>query len=451
MNIFKRVFGRKSPKLFFLGLDGTPHTLLQKLAREGVMESYARILEQGGSRQMETTIPDISSVAWSTWMTGTNPAKHQIFGFTDLKPASYKTYFPNFQHLKGSPIWAVLGAKGKRSVILNIPGSYPARPMSGALISGFVAVDLAKATYPAAHLPFLKEIGYKTDVDARKAAEGWDIFFEELHDVLRARREAIFHLLEKENWDLFVAAITGTDRLQHFLWTAYSNPDHAHHQDFLDYYRAVDRLIGDIDRAIGEDHPLMVMSDHGFTDLRHEVYLNCWLEQEGYLQWKVAAAERTDMQAMAPESRAFCLDPGRIYLHVKGRHPAGCIAPEDYRALRDEIETKLATLTDPGKSGAPVIKSVRRKEDLYEGPYLQQSPDLVCVPHDGYDMKGATRETRLFGNKQFTGMHTQHGAHIFVRGHQIEKATPHICDVMPTMLRLLDVEIPANVDGVSLV
>ncbi len=451
MSFLKRVFARNTPKLFFLGLDGTPHTLLEKLAAEGVMPHYARILGQGAAAPMETTIPDISSVAWSTWMTGTNPAKHQIFGFTDLQPRSYKTYFPNFQHLKGAPIWSVLGAQGKRSVILNVPGSYPARPMNGALVSGFVAIDLAKATYPAAHVAKLKQIGYQTDVDARKAAEGWDIFFEELHDVLRARREALFYLIDAEKWDLFVAAITGTDRLQHFLWTAFSHADHPHHQDFLDYYHAVDELIGAIDRKIGAEHPLVVMSDHGFTDIVHEVYLNHWLEEQGYLKWSVEPAERADMQVMAPESRAFCLDPGRIYLHVKGRYPVGSVAPEDYRALRDEIEAALAGLADPGHGGAAVIKTIHRKEEIYQGPYLQQAPDLVCVPHDGYDMKGATRETALFGNKQFTGMHTQYGAHVFVRGHRITKANPQIADVMPTMLRLLGVDVPAHVDGESLI
>lgn len=451
MSLLRRILGRKSPKLFFLGLDGTPHSLLTQLCATGVMPHYARILGQGSAEQMETSIPDISSVAWSSWMTGMNPAKHRIFGFTDLQPRTYKTYFPNFQHLKGTPLWNVLGAQKKRSVILNIPGTYPAKPMNGVLVSGFVAIDLAKATYPPSHLAKLKEIGYQTDVDARKAAEGWDIFFEELHDVLRARSEAIFHFLKNENWDLFVATVTGTDRLQHFLWNAFSQPDHPHHQDFLDYYSRVDELIGAIDREIGEDHPLMVMSDHGFTDIVHEVYLNCWLEQEGFLQWKVPAAERMDLQAMAPESRAFCLDPGRIYLHIKGRHPAGSVAPEEAPALRDEIETKLLELTDPGHDNARIIRTVRRKEDTYTGPYLAQAPDLVCLPNDGYDMKGATRETQLFGNKQFTGMHTQYGAHVFVRGHKIIKTTPNIVDVLPTMLRLLDVGIPPPVDGEVLI
>ncbi len=451
MGLFGRFFGRKSPKLVFLGLDGTPHALLTQLAADGVMPNYARILSQGSASAMESTIPDISCVAWSSWMTGTNPAKHQVFGFTDLKPNSYKLYFPNFQHLKGAPIWTVLGAAGKRCVILNIPGSYPAKPMNGTLISGFVAIDLAKATYPPAHLPFLRKTGYKTDVDARKALEGWDIFFEELHDVLRARREALFYLLKNEDWDLFAAAVTGTDRLQHFLWCAFAHADHPHHQDFLDYYHKVDELIGDLDQAIGAEHPLVVMSDHGFAEIRHEVYLNHWLEQEGYLQWKVPPAERADIQAMDPQSRAFCLDPGRIYIHVKGRHPQGTVAPEDYRALRDEIETKLQDLVDPDHDNAPIIRRIHRKEETYSGPYLQQAPDLVCISHEGYDLKGATRETALFGNKQFTGMHSQRGAHIYVRGREIVKTNPNIIDVMPTLLRLLEVDIPAHVDGQSLI
>lgn len=451
MRFLKRFLGKKTPRLFFLGLDGTPHHLLEKLTADGVMPNYARILSQGTSRQMSTTLPDVSSVAWSTWMTGTNPAKHQVFGFTDHQPRSYKMYFPNHQHLKGAPIWDVVGSQNRRSVILNIPGSYPAKPMNGVLVAGFVAIDLAKATYPPAHVAKLREFGYKADVDARKAAEGWDLFFEELHDVLRARREAIFHFLKTEEWDLFVAAVTGTDRLQHFLWEAFSNPGHEHHGDFLDYYRKVDALIGEIDAHLGPDFPLMVMSDHGFTDLVHEVYLNHWLVEEGYLSWEAPAAERSDVSTISGESRAFCLDPGRIYIHSRDRHPKGPVNTAEYRAIRDEIQARLLGLTDPGHGDAKVIAQVHRKEDIYTGAYLSQAPDLVCVPHDGYDLKGSVKDERLFGNKQFTGMHTQYGGHVYVRGHQIHTATPNIVDVMPTLLHLLGLELPSNLDGKPLV
>ena len=445
--------GPSHPRLFFLGLDGTPHTLLESLAADGVMPNYARILAQGSSAPMTSTLPDISSVAWSTWMTGTNPGQHGVYGFTDLKPSTYKMYFPNFQHLAGDTTWDILGKAGRRSIILNVPGTYPAKPLNGMLVSGFVAIDLAKATYPSAHVEKLRSIGYKTDVDARKAADGWDLFFEELHDVLRGRRDAILHFLKTEEWEFFTAAITGTDRLQHFLWQAYSRPDHPHHGDFLDYYRAVDAVIGEIDAHLGPDFPLVVMSDHGFTDLTHEVYLNVWLEEAGFLQWEKPAGERemTDLSAIASTSRAFCMDPGRVYIHRRGRYPKGSVAPEDVDSIAEEIAKGLQGIVDSGHGGAPVIREIHRKDETYSGAHFAQAPDLVCMPHDGYDLKGSIRETSLFGNKLFTGMHQRNGAHVYVRGHEIQKSDPNIVDVLPTILHLLEIDAPANLDGSSLV
>jgi predicted AlkP superfamily phosphohydrolase/phosphomutase len=79
-------------------------------------------------------------------MTGTNPGKHGVYGFLDLKPSSYKVYFPNATHVKGETLWDVLGRKGKRSVVLNVPSTYPAREINGVLVSGFVAIQLERAT-----------------------------------------------------------------------------------------------------------------------------------------------------------------------------------------------------------------------------------------------------------------------------------------------------------------
>ena len=117
--------GRK--RAIMIGLDGTPCSLVRRFAEDGTMPNLAKLLPKGTLLEMTTTIPEISSVAWSSFMTGTNPAKHGVYGFLDLKPQSYKVYFPNATHVKGETLWDILGRKGKRSVVLNVPSTYPAR------------------------------------------------------------------------------------------------------------------------------------------------------------------------------------------------------------------------------------------------------------------------------------------------------------------------------------
>jgi len=87
---------------------------------------------------------------------------------------------------------------------------------------------------------------------------------------------------------------------------------------------------------------LYLLSDHGFTGIKQEVYLNVWLEKEGYLSFQTPSPE--SLTDMSPSSRAFAMDPSRIYLHDKDKFPHGCIKPEEKNSLKTKIAAKLENL-----------------------------------------------------------------------------------------------------------
>ena len=248
-----------------IGLDGTPCSLLRRLAGDGTMPNVRDLLGSGSLRTMTTTIPEISSVAWSSFMTGTNPGKHGVYGFLDLKPSSYRIYFPNATHVKGETLWDVLGRHGKRAVVVNVPSTYPAREINGVLISGFVAIQLERATWPPSLVPRLKEVGYQIDVDARKKKESDVALMADVFHTLERREIILMELFEKESWDLFIGVITETDRLQHFFWEAIEDANHPFHERFRSFYGRVDDVIGRIADAAGPDdrltsHPVATCS-----------------------------------------------------------------------------------------------------------------------------------------------------------------------------------------------
>ncbi|MBI5407433.1 MAG: alkaline phosphatase family protein [Nitrospirae bacterium] len=148
-----------------------------------------------------------------------------------------------------------------------------------------MAIDLKKATYPQSYVPLLEQMKYRLDVDANKARESMDLFAEDLRETLRRREEALLHFIEKEEWDLFIATIAETDRLHHFLWAASDNPAHPYYGFFIEIYRWIDRIIGKLYTKVGKETAVFMVSDHGFTHIRSEVYLNKWLEEEGYLSF----------------------------------------------------------------------------------------------------------------------------------------------------------------------
>jgi predicted AlkP superfamily phosphohydrolase/phosphomutase len=401
MPIFKL---RKKKRVCVIGLDGVPHDMILDLAAKGVMPAMARLVDAGRLHKMKASLPEISAVSWTDFMTGRDSGTHGIFGFTDFKPGSYGVRYPNFQDLRTPTIWDTLGEKGKKSIVINQPSTYPARPINGVLISGFVAIELAKAVYPPSIRAALERMSYQVDIDILRSREDPEVLMRELARTLAGQEKAL-DLFWGGPWDFFEFVITGTDRLHHFLWTAYEDTSHPFHGRFLDYYREVDRLIDKIvasfRKTAGSEDGLFLLSDHGFTGIVQEVCLNAWLEQHGYLAFKEPGPK--GLEDIAAPSRAFALDPNRIYLNIKGKFPAGNVDPGERESFRAEIARKLEKLEFEGRR---VVRKVFLSEEIYSGPQAAKGPDLVVLGEPGFDMKGSVKKKEVFSRSDLQGMHT---------------------------------------------
>ncbi len=126
-------------KALIIGIDGVPFELITRMFGTGIYEGTKTGCDGGykGSQDAASLNPDISSVSWTSFMTGANPAEHGIYGFTDLRPNSYDLYFPNSRDIKAPTFWQELRDQGKinRTLILNIPNTYPTFPIEGLLVS----------------------------------------------------------------------------------------------------------------------------------------------------------------------------------------------------------------------------------------------------------------------------------------------------------------------------
>ena len=422
---------RKTNRACVIGLDGVPYGMVVELARRGVMSTMARLMDIGRIHRMKASLPEISSVSWTDFMTGTNSGTHGIFGFTDFKPKSYAVRYPNFLDVKAPTIWERLGAKGKKSVVINQPSTYPARRIEGVLISGFVALELAKAVWPMSYRAVLEQMGYQIDVDILKCRESPEVLWQELAKTMAGGQKALNFLWE-EGWDYFEYVVTGTDRLHHFLWRAYEDPSHPSHQSFLDFYRQIDRLIGKIVAAYhkltGTYAGFYIMSDHGFTGIEQEVYLNAWLEKNGYL--KFIKAEPESLEDIHGRSRAFALDPNRIYLNYRNKFPKGSVDRTARRSLKEDIAAKLGKLEYQGRR---VVREVVMAERIYSGPQTGKGPDLIVVGEPGFDMKGSVRKKDVFGRSGLQGMHTWDDAFFWASEDLGEDLK--IADVAPVILK----------------
>lgn len=399
---------RKKPRVCVVGLDGVPHSLLEKFCREGITPEMDRIVRLGTLRKMKVTLPEISAVSWPSFMTGTNPGAHGIYGFTDLKALNYGLTFPSFRDLKAPTLWDTLGQKKKRSVVVNQPSTYPARPIPGVLIAGFVAIELGRAVHPTLLRPLLEKMEYQIDIDTMKSRDDHEFLMMDLDRTLAGRVRAFEYFWKEIDWDLFEIVITGTDRIQHYLWSAIDDEAHPFHSRVVDYYRKVDAFVGKIFQAFQEVSPFedegdgfFVLSDHGFTGIEQEVYLNRWLVGAGFLSF--GKEEPESLADISEKARVFALDPSRIYLHRRGKYPKGRVEDADAPSLKNEIKAGLESLEHDGKK---VIYRVFDRDEIYSGPALDSAPDLVAVSNYGFDLKGSPKERELFKRTVLEGMHT---------------------------------------------
>lgn len=403
-----------------IGLDGVPYGLIKKFAEQGVMPNTAGLIDKGVFLQTQSTIPEVSSVAWSSIITGKNPAEHGIFGFTALAPDSYNMTFPNFTSLKAKPFWDEWPGP---SVIINVPSTYPVRPMNGAHIAGFVAIDINKSVYPESLIPELQAMDYRLDVDSQKAHQSMEAFLRDLDETLDARIACGRRLWNQSNWRNFMLVFTGTDRLMHFLYEAVDE-NHRHHNDFIRHFQKIDAAIGNILSDMTPDDMLIMLSDHGFELLEQEVYINLLLAQEGYLKFQPGSAP--SIQSIAPGTAAFAMDPARIYLNYRGKYPAGSVDSQDAPKILDSLAQLFAQLECNGKK---VIRNIYRKDEVFHGSFLEEAPDLVLVSNHGFDLKAGLRSDRLFKKEIFSGKHTQDTAFALYAGNLDARTVQHVTSV----------------------
>lgn len=334
---------------------------------------------------------------------------------------------------------------------------------------------------------------------------------DELTDYLDHHLKAVRFLMDRCPWDLFMFDLMATDRIQHELWHAWDPEHLAAkgrdlssvRAGFIEFWKRLDRGIAEIKAALPADSALILMSDHGFGAVEHYVNFNVWLLEQGYIalqdsfyvrqkhwfykrgitpgwfygqmakfhmaesrvgrfrgkqmSWVDRLADQTFLSRKHidwSKTRAYAQGNfGQIFINQKGRQPQGCVAPEDVRPLLDELKAKLLEIPHP-ETGKPLVEKVYEREELYDGPHAGLAPDLTVVLGDWryrtiglYDFTTNTLIGPAFGP---TGDHRLEGVFLgdgpaFRPGASPEGAT--LLDIAPTVLHLLGVPVPADMDG----
>ncbi len=413
----------------------------------------------------------------------------------------------------GVPLWELAGEAGLKSVVKGVPITYPPDRIKGLMLSGFLTPfgrrDFAEP--PALLKELESKFGpyklYHRQVYSRRGVA--DVI-DELDDVLDFDVRVTRYLMGRIDWSLFISHFWGTDRASHELWHLLdeSHPRHDREEArkyaprLKAFYSALDAGLGQIvEDAEGAD--IVIMSDHGFGPIHTFLSFNTWLVDQGLLRLKRGAMtsikraayrfgftptllyrlsmalglakyrlsggfhSRQKMQMLIHRfflsladvdwqvTRAYSRgNYGQIYVNLKGREPWGSVeAGAEYEAVRADIRSRLLEAADPA-TGEKLFDRVYFREELYEGPYLDEAPDVIFVPRDmSYKALGTLDFTSnnftdpVYGN---SGDHRMNGIFLgmgpdFASGREIDSLS--ILDIAPTVLYLLGLPIPRAMDG----
>jgi len=449
-------------RILIIGLDGASPQLIEKWISE--LPTFKKFRQEGTMGLSVPPAPAQTPVAWTTFMTGKNPGKHGVFSFAMRQPKTYERRIINPESIKSNTIWRILSEHGKKIGVVNMPMTTP-QEIKGFMIPGFLHKDEG--------IPYPREVRKKlrfklgiervagdleTDV-LDNVKNDPDTFFRRVNEITDEMAEVSLFLMQEEDWDLFAMVFMGTDRIQHFFWKHIDekHPEHEKNrygEEIKKYYKKIDGVIKEFLDAEPKDTTTVLLSDHGFCPIQKELLINNYLQELGMLKVK-------DGKIDLEQSNAVSYGYGDIWLNVKGREPNGAITPgRMYEEARQDITDALGKLEVDEKHP---IKAIKKREEIYWGPYVNEAPDLLIFFNGGWQaarnpeisLTKRLDKRYVIDNPRWSGGHD--GTHdpedvpgVFgFLGLKIpcEKKKCYLWDIAPTILRLLKISVPPDMDG----
>lgn len=342
----------------------------------------------------------------------------------------------------------------------------------------------------------------KRSLGERLRIRDYELILKEAATVTWKRARVAIQLLDDWSCDLFVVLFRNTDLIQHYFWHIMDPDDPRHDPEMaerlrgalVNYFKIIDEIIGQFLRRMDANTVLIVMSDHGFGPAPlKKWHVNYWLEQIGLLRFKkrswlfvllkrvaryvekysrqlgIDIWKRAKTISKKTENVISSIDWSKtiaygikigtyaygININTQKNKPAGIVADHEYERIRDLIIRELKLLRDP-ETNQRIVASALRREAVYVGEYANRAPDIIVLPNPLY----ITERTMILGDiptslltshsSSITGRHRRDGIFIAI-GKDIKRGqtVPQIrmIDLAPTILHMLGVPIPSDMDG----
>ena len=493
-------------KIILIGVDGATFNLIEPWMNNGELPNFSKIRKKGIYGKLRSTTPYYSAPAWVSIVTGCQPGKHGIYDFFCTDSISKKVI--NSRYRKTNAIWNILSYNEKKSIIVNVPGTYPPEKINGIMITGLLTPSYnSNFTYPKNIKNDLKEgkLGkYELEqvavddipknLTAKYAPEK---FKNQINELTKSHGEVSLNLMDKYEWDFFMLVFRGTDDIQHLLWEK--------KELILSCYKKADEYIGKMMDKY-PDAVFIIVSDHGFGKPKKYFYVNNALYNAGFLKtlkdpkhnlntFLIAMFDKFSKYIFhliplkslvrSPIGRKFILSSGsgsnidfsktKAYYHsvcsrgirinLKGKYEHGIVEKNEYEKIRQDIISFLKNIKDP-ETNKNIVKNIYRWEDIYGNNARNDPLDIIfdldeeygtqelLQPPEGFNELFKSKNDLLSiiskpGFYDWMGDHLPDGI-LFMMGENIKenkKIGASVLDIVPTILAMMNIPIPNNIDG----
>ena len=499
----------ESPKTVVLGFDALDFRYLDEFRDS--LSNFDALRSEGIEAPLESTFPPWTGSAWPSMYTGVDPGHHGVYGFFHYG-TNYpdEATLASRNDVKAPALWNYLSSRDRPSIVLNVPVTHPADPIEGVLIPGYLAAE-DEATHPPELREELREaLGEDYRIYSRaEMSDDPDEKRAGYLDLIRMRGDAAIHLLTEHDWDVAVIQVQKTDAAFHNFDDAETfRRIYGAADEMLGRIR---ETVDDANVIVCSDHGIgpvtgynvyvnEILANRGFVETTDQASGSSLGREKAALTGQGSHGSDDDsdllvaaLSAVGSVLSRVGLSPGDVYglaqragvapllmkvvprgyvssvsenvdwrrskaycrsntelgvrINLEGREPNGVVSEEEYEAVRDEIIDVFSDLRTP--DGEPAFEFVKRREEVYDGPYAEDACDVLFMPTD---MNNAVA-TRLIGS-EFVPIekydHQQYGAFIAdgpAFDGSVELDELALTDVAPTIMAAAGLPVPAAMTG----
>ena len=497
-------------RLLVLALDMADSDLIRRWSAEGRLRNFASLISSGTWMDLESTAQVLHTSTWPTFATGVQPGKHGVYFPYQPKPGYQLAQHVQADQYGAATFWHLADEQGCRCVIYDVPETFPETGFRGKAVFdwGTWAWYGQPCAQPSTLLKEVKsQFGrYPLGFEAKRLGARMPDAAVMEAGLLRSveyKRSTAQWLLQREAWELAVVGFCEGHPAGHYLWPAnvgdVGSADEDKMKPLLRLYVALDRAVGALIDSLPSDAALFIVSGDGVRPNRCAWYLMpAVLDRLGYscpvmrtetgrgappsligrAKGLLSAGTRRRIANLLPwwlrdqlgareqaaniewsKTRAFTLPTdleGCIRINLKGREPQGIVEPgREYRELCEEIRVALLELTNP-VNGALAVRRVWLRNEVFPGERQEQLPDLIVTWNDEapFTRLASPRFGYIEGDNADLrpGTHSPYGF-LLAAGAGVPhglQGSGRLVDVAPTVMKLLGLTPPANMDGVPL-